>query len=187
MSNDVFITTLELEAGLEHVRESPKERGVLSLIVRRPAIGEREILNEGYLDLEQGLVGDTWKDRGSFRTPDGSPHPDTQLNIMNSRAIALIAQSDDPKRWSPAGDQLFIDLDASVENLPAGTRLAIGSTVIEVTDLPHTGCVKFVSRYGKEAMQFVNSTVGRQLRLRGLNAKIIEPGTIRCGDEVRKL
>lgn len=175
----------ELEAGLDEIRDSPKQEGVLKLIVRRPGIGEREVLQEAELDREEGLVGDNWSTRGSSRTPDGASHPDMQINIMNSRSVALIAQS--PDRWHLAGDQLFIDLDLSAENLPPGTCLALGSAVLEVTSQPHTGCKKFVERFGADALRFVNSPMGRRLNLRGINAKVVQPGVIRAGDLVRKI
>jgi hypothetical protein len=178
------LTMEELEAGLDEIRKAPKDEGVLRLIVRRPQIGEREVLAEGQLDLAEGLVGDTWKVRGSSLTADGSSHPDTQLNIMNARAAALVAQ--DQERWQLAGDQLYIDLDLSQENLPAGTQLAIGSAVVEVTAIPHNGCKKFVSRFGLDAMVFVNSPVGKELHLRGINAKVVQAGVIRVGDGVKK-
>jgi hypothetical protein len=179
------LTTEELEAGMGHVRLSPKDEGVLELIVGRPREDEREVLEEGVLDLSEGLVGDSWRERGSSRTPDGSAHPDMQLNVMNSRVLALVAQG--RERWRLAGDQLIIDLDLSDENLPAGTRLSLGSAVIEVTPPPHTGCRKFVARFGPDAMRFVNSPAGRRLRLRGLNARVVRPGRIRVGDVVRKI
>jgi hypothetical protein len=179
------LTMTELEAGLGHIRQSPKDEGVLELIVRRPRHEEREVLEQGELHLIDGLVGDSWKMRSSSRTPDGSPHPEMQLNIMNARAIALVAR--DKERWQLAGDQLYIEFDLSSENLPAGTRLSIGSAVIEVTPLPHTGCKKFVSRFGLDAMKFVNSPVGRELRLRGINARVVEPGVISVGNVVRKI
>jgi hypothetical protein len=175
----------ELEAGLDEIRRAPKDRGVLQLIVRRPQIEEREVLQEGELNPVAGLVGDSWITRGSSRTADGSPHPDTQLNIMNARVAALVAQHRD--RWQLAGDQLYIDMDLSAANLPPGSQLAIGAAVIEVTPPPHTGCRKFVSRFGLEAMKFVNSAVGRELHLRGINAKVVQPGVIRVGQVVRKL
>lgn len=175
----------ELEAGLDAIRAAPKNEGVLRLIVRRPQIEEREVLQEGELHLLEGLVGDSWKLRGSSRTADGSPHPEMQLNIMNARVAALVAQDRD--RWQLAGDQLYLDMDLSAENLPAGTQLAIGSAVIEVTPPPHTGCKKFVSRFGVDAMKFVNSPVGRELRLRGLNARVVQAGTIRVGQVATKL
>lgn len=179
------LTTAELESGLDEIKLSPKNKGTLKLIVRRPKIGERDVLEEGRLDLITGLEGDTWNERGSSRMPDRTPHPDMQLNLINTRAIALIAQ--DPERWKLAGDQLFVDLNLSLENLPPGTRLSIGSAIIEVTDQPHTGCQKFVERFGRDAMLFVNSPVGRQLNLRGINAKVVQPGVIRVDDTVAKV
>ncbi len=179
------LTMEELEAGIEEIRRSPKDEGVLELIVRRPATLEREILQEGQLDPAEGLVGDNWRTRGSKSTPDGSAHPEMQLTLMNARTIALLAQ--DPDRWQLAGDQLFVDLDLSAENLPAGTRLALGSSVVEITSLPHTGCKKFTTRFGLDAVKFVNSPLGRELRLRGVNAKVVQAGSIRVADVVRKL
>ena len=179
------LTRAELEAGLDEIRQSPRDEGVLRLIVRRPRIEQREVLKEGELHPVEGLVGDSWKMRGSSSTDDGSPHPDMQLNIMNARVAALVAQDKD--RWQLAGDQLYIDMDLSAENLPPGTQLAIGSAVIEVTPPPHTGCKKFVSRFGLDAMKFVNSSLGRELHLRGINARVIKPGLIRVGQVVKKL
>jgi len=185
MSEIKHLTMAELEAGLDAIRAAPKDEGVLQLIVRRPQIEEREVLEEGELDPLEGLVGDSWKLRGSSRTADGSPNPEMQLNIMNARVTALVAQDKD--RWQLAGDQLYIDMDLSTENLPAGTQLAIGSAVIEVTPPPHTGCKKFVSRFGLDAMKFVNSTVGRELHLRGINARVVQAGTIRVGQVATKV
>ena len=179
------LTMAELEEGLDEILQAPKDDGVLRLIVRRPRVEAREVLEEGELHTSEGLVGDSWKFRISSRTPDGSAHPDMQLNIMNARVIALVAQDKD--RWQLAGDQLFIDLDLSAENLPAGTQLAVGSAVIQVSPQPHTGCQKFVARFGLDAVKFVNSAVGKELHLRGINAKVIQSGTIRVGDVVRKI
>lgn len=180
-----YRSTAELEAHLGHVRDSPQAVGVLELVVARPAVGAREVLAEGRLDPSVGLVGDTWEVRGSKRTEDGSSHPDMQLNIMNARMVSFLAV--DPDRRALAGDQLYVDLDLSEQNLPAGTRLAIGGAVVQVTDQPHRGCPKFVSRFGTDAMMFVNSPVGRELRLRGLNARVVTAGRVRPGDVVTKL
>jgi hypothetical protein len=178
------LTWAELEAGLDEVRASPADEGVVRMIVRRPEVGRREVLDTGVLDLAEGMLGDNWRTRGSSRTADGSSHPDMQLNVMNARVIDLVAGG--RERWALAGDQLFIDLDLSVGNLPAGTLLELGSAVIEVTPQPHTGCRKFVERFGAEAMKFVSSPLGRELRLRGLCARVVQPGTVRVGDVVRK-
>jgi hypothetical protein len=178
-------TFVELEAALDHIRESPSEDGVLELIVRRPNQGEREVLEAGDLDPAHGLVGDSWSRRRSRYTADGSPDPDTQLNLMNARVVALVARV--KERWPLAGDQLFVDFDLSAANVPAGTRLAIGSAVIEVTAQPHTGCGKFIERFGVDATKFVNSSIGRELHLRGINARVVGAGTIRVGDRVKKI
>lgn len=178
------LTLEELRSGLGDIRGAPKTEGRLALIVRRPLVGAREVLEEGQLDLTDGLVGDSWVRRGSTRTADGTRHPDMQLNLMSVRAIALIAP--DRGRWPLAGDQLFVDIDLSTANLPPGTELAIGSAVIQVTAQPHTGCAKFVERFGVDAMTFVNSPVGRELCLRGINARVVQPGLVRVGDGVVK-
>ena len=185
MNTAKHLTMAELEAGLDAIRHAPRNEGALELIVRRPQIEAREILEVGQLDLVEGLVGDNWKVRGSSRTLDGTSHHDMQLNIMNARVIALVAQ--EKERWQLAGDQLFIDMDLSIDNVPPGTKLSLGSAVIEVTDQPHTGCKKFLARFGKDALQFISSPVGKHLQLRGINAKVVQPGTIRVGDVVRKL
>lgn len=179
------LTREELEAGLDHIRQSPKDGGVLQLIVCRPQVDARKVLTAAQLDLAEGLVGDSWIRRSSSRTADGSPHPEMQLNIMNSRVIALVAQN--PDRWSLAGDQLFLDMDLSKANIPAGSRLELGTAAIEVTAPPHTGCSKFVSRFGLEAMKFVNSEVGKELCLRGINARVVQSGIVNVGQVARKL
>jgi hypothetical protein len=179
------LTTEELEAALDHLRQAPKDEGVIELIVRRPEEDLREVLDEADLDISLGLIGDNWKVRGSSKTPDGSAHPEMQINIMNSRVTALVAR--ERERWPLAGDQLYIDMDLGRENLPAGSRIAVGSAVLEVSPLPHTGCKKFVARFGIEAMQFVNSELGKALCLRGINAKVVQGGTVKVGQTAKKI
>ena len=181
--------TAELEAALAHLRAAPSDVGRLDLIVRRPDIGERDVLEVGELNLEEGLAGDTWNQRGSRRTEDGGPHPEMQLNLIGARTTELLGGGD-PAVRALAGDQLHLDLDLSEANLPPGTRLAIGGeggAVIEVTAQPHTGCAKFAARFGAEALRFVNVGEGKELRLRGINAKVVVPGPIARGDEVVKI
>lgn len=179
------LTMQELEAALDHLRQAPKDDGVLQLIVRRPQTDQREVLEQAELDPIKGLVGDNWSVRGSSRTPDGSAHPEMQLNIMNARVAALVAQ--EKERWPLAGDQLYVDMDLGKENLPGGTLLSLGSAVIEVSPLPHTGCNKFVSRFGLDAMKFVNSPMGKELSLRGINARVVQPGVIQVGNTAKKI
>jgi MOSC domain-containing protein YiiM len=174
-----------LEAGVPEVLDAPKDEGRVELIVRRPAVDEREVLDEAELVEGEGLAGDTWRARGSRRTPDGQANPAAQLTVMNARAAALIAG--DKERWPLAGDQLYVDLDLSLENLPPGSRLALGSALLEVSTDPHTGCAKFNARYGEAALRFVNSPVGRELNLRGINTRVIAGGVVRTGDAIRKV
>jgi hypothetical protein len=180
-----YLSTTELEAGMQYIHRSPKDNGIVKMIVRRPKDDEREVIRRGELDLTEGLIGDNWKARGSKRTADGSANVNAQITVMNSRLIELVAQN--KSRWSLAGDQLYIDMDLSHDNLPPGTRLAIGSAVVEVTAEPHTGCKKFSDRFGADAMKFVNSSEGKHLRLRGINTRVARGGVIQVGDVVRKI
>jgi hypothetical protein len=173
------------EAGLDTIRQAPADTGSVELIVRRPEVEGREVVDEAELDLVEGLVGDNWSTRGSRAMPDGSANPKAQLTVMNARLAQLVAGP--RQEWSLAGDQLYVDFDLSKENIPPGTRLAVGSAVIEVTDEPHTGCAKFSARFGSDALRFINSPVGRELNLRGINARIVEAGLVRRGDAIRKL
>jgi hypothetical protein len=174
-----------LEASLDHIREAPADEGIVELIARRPAEDEREVLTEARLNTHDGLEGDTWRARGSSRTPDGAANPEAQLTLMNARAAGAIAGERD--RWALAGDQIYVDLDLSITNLPPGSRVQIGSAVIEFSEAPHTGCAKFSARFGNDALRFVNSPTGRELRLRGANCRVVIAGTVRPGDVIVKL
>jgi len=173
-----------LTAGLGKIRDSPRDGGRLVLVVRRPVVGERDLPGEAVLDQVAGLAGDNWLARGSKSTPDGSADPQRQVTVMNARVAELVAGG--PDRMPLAGDQLYIDLDLSLDNLPVGSLLAVGQAILQVSEPPHLGCAKFVERFGTEAMRFVNSRTGRQLRLRGMNTRVVVPGTVRPGDLAAK-
>jgi len=174
-----------LEAELGRIRDSPRDGGRVVLVVCRPAADVRELPGAAMLDRERGLAGDNWLARGSKSTPDGSADPDRQVTVMNARVAKLVAGGMD--RMPLAGDQLYVDLDLSIDNLPAGTLLAVGQAILRVSHAPHLGCAKFVERFGADAMRFVNSRTGRQLRLRGMNARVVRPGLVRLGDPAAKL
>lgn len=185
MNDTRHLTTAELEAGLEHILEAPKDHGELKLIVYRPDVEQREVVQEALLDEEHGLVGDNWLTRGSHHIEDGSADPEMQLNIMNARVAELVAI--DPERMALAGDQLYLDLDLSGDNLPPGTQFELGEAIIEVTEPPHTGCKKFAERFGVDAIVFVNSGFGRKQNFRGICAKVVKGGAIKVGDVARKI
>lgn len=173
---------MTLADAFPEVERAPASAGLVELIVRRPRPEEREILEEAELDLEHGLVGDCWRTRGSRRGP---ADPDAQVTLMSSRVAALVAGTD-PQAWALAGDQLYVDLDLAEAVLPAGSQLEVGEAVLEITAKPHTGCAKFSRRFGSDAIRLVNSREGRALRLRGANARVVEPGRVRHGDTVRR-
>ena len=175
------LTIVEFDAGAEAVHASPSDRGTIEMVVCRPAVGEREVLDVGDLVVGRGLVGDNYVARGSKRTPDGAADPAAQITLMNSRVIDLVADGE-RHRWPLAGDQFFVDFDLSVTNLPAGTRVGIGDAVLEISVKPHRGCAKFAERFGIEAARWVNSNA--EQRYRGINAIVVEPGVVRPGDAV---
>lgn len=182
MTSHAFKTLPELDANMEHVKQAPKQTGTVDLIVCRPMEGQRAVLHKAELDTEQGLIGDSWKARGYKKGPANTA---MQINIMNSRATAAL--EDNKERWPLAGDQFYVDFNISKENLPAGSRIKLGSAVLEVTAEPHLGCHKFSERFGKDAVMWVNSDEGKALNLRGINARVIESGEVTTGDSISKL
>jgi len=177
IEHELHLTAAELEAGLDYVRQSPKDEGTLLYIVVRPERDERIVLQECQMSAEQGVHGDMWLRKGT-------PHIDAQVMLINTRAIDLLARTSG--RWALAGDQLYVDLDLSEDNLQAGQRLAVGSTILEVTSKPHKGCAKFAQRFGKDALEFVNAPQGWQLHLRGICARVVQDGTAKVGDHIVK-
>ncbi len=181
-----FLSLPELEPALDHLRAAPADVGTLSLVVRRPERLTRELLDEAVVDEADGLVGDNWLSRATSRAKAEGRHLDAQVTVMSSRMIDLLAETDDERAL--AGDQLYVDLDLSHDNLPTGARFRVGEDlVLEVTAKPHAGCRKFLARFGEDAVAFVNSEEGRRLRLRGLNARVVHGGVVRVGDVVRRL
>ena len=179
------LSTAAIDDGLAHVRAAPADGGAVEMIVSRPQPGERAVLDTAVLDIAVGLVGDCWLERGSSSGPGGAAHPDRQVTVMNARFVALIAGT--RERWPLAGDQLYVDFDLGEANLPAGSRLAVGDAVVQVTAEPHPGCAKFLERFGRDAARFVNSGLGLELRLRGVNVRVVEGGSISTGAPVRKV
>lgn len=180
-----YQTPEQLQAGMTRVLDAPTDEGFVRLVVRRPGRGQREILAEGQLDTEQGLIGDDWINRpGMYRD---TPSPYAQVTVMNARAAELVSGDPDPASWAQCGDQLYIDLDISEANMPAGTRIAVGEAILEVQSEPHTGCVQFRSWWGPDALRHISTPDGQALRMRGANTRVVQSGLVRPGDPARKL
>jgi MOSC domain-containing protein YiiM len=176
-------TTDQLDARTDHVAAAPTDVGTIELVVARPTPGERVVLDSAELRSGVGLVGDNYRERGSSKPGGGPADPLGELNLMSARALEAVA-GEDRSNWPPAGDQLIVDFDLSETTCPAGTRLTVGTAVIEVTTKPHNGCAKFAERYGIDAARWINSR--KDLRLRGVCAVVVEPGTVRPGDAIQR-
>jgi hypothetical protein len=183
MSDVTFLNWAQLEAGLDHVRLSPKDYGPVEMIVIRPQPLARRLVAQADVNADVGVVGDCWAAKPSSAT--GKPNPEAQVTLMNSRFAQHIAGT--RERMPLAGDQLYVDFDLSEDNVPPGTQLRIGSALLEVSATPHNGCKKFLERFGPDGMPFVNSPEGKRLHLRGINCKVIEAGTLSVGDKVTKV
>lgn len=175
-------TTEELQSLLNEIFAAPRDSGPIEMIVRRPGENQREVIQSGELTTEEGLVGDNWGDRVDS---DGEPNRAAQLTLMNSRVTDAVAVT--RERWPLAGDQIYVDLDISMENLPPGSRLRVGEAIVEISEKPHTGCAKFAGRFGKEALRFANVGVGRENRFRGVNAFVVHSGAFQVGDKITKV
>ncbi|WP_164929177.1 MOSC domain-containing protein [Gloeobacter violaceus] len=180
-TQSTHITTEAFEAALAKLLDSPRDAGLLEMIVARLPKEKRRTCSEVYLSPDGGLAGDRWLLGKNGRAPD----PRAQVSLMNARVLRLIAGEED--RMPLVGDNLIVDLDLSEVNIPIGQRLAVGEAILEVTDKPHTGCSKFNARYGKAALQFINAPERKELHLRGIYARVVQAGVVRLGDKVHKI
>lgn len=164
---------------------APKGEGRLDMIVTRPVEDQRVLPESCKVSGEFGVSGDNWKQGSGYTLDDGSGDPEAQICMMMSGCIQAIAG--DSANWAPAGDNFFLDMDLTPGNMPPGTRFSIGSAEFVVTEMPHNGCQKFIDRYGRDACLFVNTGKGKELRLRGIYARVTKDGTVAVGDTVTKL
>ena len=174
-------STEDLEARLAWLADAPKDGGAITGIVIRPRTNERVLLSECKVSPELGVHGDNWASGSHGETPN----PSAQITIMNTRMIELLA--DEKERQALAGDQFFADMDLSKTNLKVGQQLRIGTAVLEIMSKPHLGCVKFSNRFGADALKFVNSEAGTEMRLRGVYASVISSGSIEVGNAIEKI
>jgi hypothetical protein len=177
-------TRAEIEAGIGPVLQSPAEGAAVEALFSRPAPGKRLDLPALEVSVSGGIAGDHWS-LGCWKTlPDGSPDPDVQVSLMNRRMLHLIAGARD--NWARAGNNIIVDMDLSIDNLPIGQRLRVGTAELEIGPVANTGCDFFIERYGRDACVFVNTGIAKQKRLRGVYARVVKDGQIRIGDIIRK-
>ncbi len=167
----------EIEAGWDRLPSPPTDTGRVALIVARRADGVRETPERARLSPEEGVPGDRWARRTSHR-------PDMQLAVMRRDVAELLANG---QPITHAGDNLFVDLDLSGRNLPAGTRLRVGQALVEVSAEPHDGCRKFMGRFGQAALRFISDRTRRACHLRGIYWTVTEPGDVAVGDPIQVL
>ena len=170
----------ELEALWSAAPPPPRERGSVRLLCVRRAPSEHETPESVEVTVSEGLVGDRWS-RATAHDPD----PDSQVTLMMAGVAELVAAAEQPLH--EAGDNILVDYDISVDNLPVGSRLRIGEAVLEVSATPHTGCSKFSGRFGQDALRWVNWRYWRERRLRGVNCRVVSGGTVRLGDAVERI
>ena len=178
--NPIHLPLEELGLGLPHVMSAPSDEGSVEMLVVRPEENQRLTPASAQVSASLGLHGDHWS-IGKYRN-----QPDIQIAIINSRLLDLVSGGD-RERWASAGDNIVADLDLSHANLVPGQKLEAGSAVLEITDTPHAGCKKFASRFGADALRFVNIGQGTELRLRGVYARVLQDGSISVGDRIHKL
>lgn len=172
-----FLPLDVLETRLAELPPAPRDLGTLTLIVRRREGGTRELLERVALTPEEGLPGDAWGRRPPL-------NPEAQLAVIQTDIAELIANGQPLPLF---GDNLFLNLDLSRENLPTGSRLRVGAAVLEVTPKPHNGCAKFHARFGAAALRFASHPDRRHLNLRGIYLKVVEGGELAVGDAVMVL
>jgi MOSC domain-containing protein YiiM len=166
----------ELERGLAQL-SPPRDVGTLALVVSRGDDGARATPQRVRLGVETGVPGDAW-------ARDCPEKTDAQITVMRVDVARLFANGQDLALF---GDNLLVDLDLSTRNLPTGSRLRCGGAVLEVTPEPHTGCLKFRQRVGGDALRLTADARLRDLRLRGIYVKVIEPGEVAVGDRIEVL
>ncbi|PXF46048.1 hypothetical protein BWQ96_04223 [Gracilariopsis chorda] len=161
--------------------ESPRDNGCVSLIVERPDINLRNIVNSTRLTVGGGMENSGWVERPEVGKKD-------QICVMSEAVIRAITNGDDKDEWAAAGDNLFVDLDLGKHNLKVGDRVQVGDRVLlEVSSKPHTGCIKFSTRFGQDALKAVSVPLAKERRLRGIYFFVVKGGEIKAGDKIKKL
>ncbi len=178
-------TGAELKAALGHIRAAPADGAAVEMLCLRPGYGERRFVDEITVTRDQGIPGERWQTQPWLRLDDGSPHPGIQISILSRRVLDLVWR--DRENTVHPGDTFVADMDLSEDNLPVGQILQAGSAHLQVSDVFNNGCVKWKTRYGVPALEWINLPDHRALRLRGILCRVLRDGVIRNGDRLKKL
>ncbi|MGJ8650411.1 MAG: MOSC domain-containing protein [Opitutaceae bacterium] len=175
------MNTRNYDTAIQLAHTAPVGSGRVDYLINRPSEGVHELVDSLYLDVENGIEGDRWKETAWLRLPDGAPDPRVQVSLTNTRVMQCFTGTEADAVFR-CGDNIYTDLNLTETHLPVGTLLQIGEAVIEVSDVVNDACGKFAQRFGAEAFQAVRAPTNVGLRLRGLFARIRQSGRVQCGD-----
>ncbi|MFT5632095.1 MAG: hypothetical protein ACI9HB_003282 [Gammaproteobacteria bacterium] len=175
----------ECEDALSTILAAPKSGAIVEQLCLRPGFSERSFPELLELTVAGGIIGERWTKAPWLTLSDGTPDPRIQVSILSKRVMDLCWR--DRENTHHPGDTMIVDMDLGVENLPNGTRLGIGSAVVEVSDKFNTACIKWQGRYGAESLRWLNLRKNRDYRLRGILCRIVQDGVVRLGDELARV
>jgi hypothetical protein len=159
---------------------APRDSGRIVQLCVRPDVNKRAFPEVLELCPRRGAIGDRWEWRTWMHLPDGSPDPRVQLALMDHRILAFLQDLTGCSHHP--GDTCLLDLDLHADRLPAGSRLQIGSAVLEISDVENDACGKFATHYGAEVFSWIRAPANRARRLRGAFARVVQGGLVRNGD-----
>lgn len=172
----------ELDAQLPHVLNAPKTGSRVAMLCTRPARNERVFPDAIVLTRARGIDGDREMAQPWLRLDNGDPDPRIQVSIIPQRVLDLVWR--DRENITHPGDNIVADIDVSLDNMPVGTILTIGTAALRVSDEWNDGCAKWNKRMGRAAYEWTTQPDHEPLRLRGIYCEIITDGVIKLGDTI---
>ena len=179
------VSFAECEQALDHINRAPLDEAEIDCLCARPDFGTRAFPDKLILTVDHGILGERWTHSPWLTLPNGDPDPRIQVSILSKRVMDLCWR--DRERVIHPGDPFVVDMNLGEANMPVGTRLAIGTAIVEVSDKFNTACVKWRDRYGQDSLHWMNLARNRPYRLRGILCRIVQDGEVKLGDRLAKL